>query len=118
MFPQADRRPAQVAIAEVVIGPIRPEQIDAAQIARVVTDDHRLGMADPGAQDVRPVGDRVQRDAVAPDHPPFDGRKSIKEAARIGDRRRLTAPKHVSSPTMPRRQASSGVVPIPRCRSR
>ena len=37
----------------------------AAQIARIIADDHRFGMADPCTQHIGPVSDRMQRDAIA-----------------------------------------------------
>ncbi|CCV09113.1 hypothetical protein MESS2_850017 [Mesorhizobium metallidurans STM 2683] len=104
MLPQADRRPPQVAIGKVVIGAIGPKQIDAAEIARVVADDHPLGMADPGAEHVSPVGDRVQRHAITPDPATLDRQEVDQEAARVGHGdRRATA----------ERGAVAGDAPLP-----
>lgn len=115
VLPQADRRPPQVAVGQIVIGAVGSEQIDAAEIARVVADDHSLGMADPGAQHVSPVGDRVQRHAVAPDPATLDRQEVDQEAARIRHRdRRATAERGAvaGDATLPGRQGRHANAPM------
>ena len=118
VLPQADRRTPQVAIVEVVIDPVRTEQVDAAEVARIVAHDHRLGMTDPGPKHVGPVADRVQGHAVAADASPLERQEVDQEPARIRHRPRLATPERGLVPTIPWRQASTGVVPRLRCSSR
>src|SRR5216684_3569531 len=105
MLPQADRRTPQIAVAQVVISAIGAKQIDSAEVPRVIADNHRLGMADPGSEHVCPIGDRVQRHAVAPNPAARDRQEVDQEAARIGHRFWLAATERrtvAGNPTFPR----------------
>src|SRR6185437_17006795 len=59
MFPERDRRSAQIPIAKIVVLSIRSEQVDATQVTRIVADDHLLWPAHPYRERVRPVKNRV-----------------------------------------------------------
>src|SRR5713226_1930895 len=111
MLPQADRRAPQIAVAQVVISAIGAKQIDSAEVPRVIADNHRLGMADPGSEHVCPIGDRVQRHAVAPNPAARDRQEVDQEAARIGHRFWLAATERrtvAGNPTFPGGQRRRG----------
>src|SRR5216683_1410274 len=95
----------KIAVAQVVISAIGAKQIDSAEVPRVIADNHRLGMADPGTEHVCPIGDRVQRHAVAPNPAARDRQEVDQEAARIGHRFWLAATERrtvAGNPTFPR----------------
>jgi hypothetical protein len=59
VLPQADRRAPQVPVGKIVVLPVRCEQVDPAQITRIVADDHLLRLSNPGSQNIGPVLDRM-----------------------------------------------------------
>src|ERR1700724_1592426 len=87
MLPQADGRPPQITICEVVILAVRTKQIDAAEIARIVSHDHLRLVAYPRAQDVGPVADRMQENAF-PANQPTGERQEVDEETAGGCNRR------------------------------
>ncbi len=60
--------------------------MDPAKIAWIVPNDHPLSLADPGAQHIGPITDRMQEYAFAANEPPLHRQKVDQEAARIADR--------------------------------
>ena len=106
-----DGRSAQIAVGNVVIAPVRSEQMNPAQVTRVVANDHLLCHAHPGAQHIRPIRHRMQRNALAPDEAPFDRQEIDKKPMRVGYCDGLAAARVVASPDIPRSHAANGVVP-------
>src|SRR5258708_35575778 len=91
MFPKAYRGASQVSVRKVIVMPVGCMQINAAQVPRVVANDHLLRFANPGVEHVGPIVNPFKGHAVAADQAPFEWQEVNQKAARINNRRRLAA---------------------------
>ena len=107
------------SVVHIVVSPVGCQQIDAAQVSRIVTNDHPLLLADPGSQYIRPVLNRMERDSLSSNQAPLERQKIDEKPARIGNRSRFAASgRGRHCPTMPRSQAAIGGISSARCLSR
>jgi hypothetical protein len=89
--------------------------VDAAEVARIVADDHALALTDPGAHHVGPIADRVQENAFTANEAALHRQEVNQEAARIGDggwraaSRRLAVAQDSAQPSRERRRADAAM---------